>query len=169
MHIQNVKPFKTVRQPQSGGCSNTAIERCSGSEHQRQPIAADTGVRDELAQRRTMLANERTLLAYERTAIMLAVSAFTLLKLLSQETHIVALGVALVFVAFAVAVIGLVRFGTVKRQIAECAGLLTQGVESDQARTISSATRQDEAGVSLQTLSKTRQTERFPETDGDWL
>lgn len=72
-------------------------------------------LRDELAARRTYLATERTFLAYVRTAIMLGVSGVSLVKLLRSQPELVVLGYALMPLAAAVAIVGLVRFIRTRR------------------------------------------------------
>ncbi|MFO7950986.1 MAG: DUF202 domain-containing protein [Candidatus Fermentibacteraceae bacterium] len=72
-------------------------------------------LRDELATSRTYLATERTFLAYVRTAIMLGVSGISLVKLLHSQPELVILGYALMPLAIAVAIVGLVRFIRTRR------------------------------------------------------
>ncbi len=87
-------------------------------------------LRDELAASRTYLATERTFLAYVRTAIMLGVSGVTLVKLMSSQAELVVLGYALMPLAAAVAVVGLVRFIRTRRFVEnsqdECLSMLNE-------------------------------------------
>jgi putative membrane protein len=160
MDIQDVKAPSTARPPHSEVCSKEFVEDPSGSEAQRQNTPAGSRARDELAEYRSMLANERTLLAYQRTAIMLAVSGFTLLKLLSHETHALVLGTALLSVAFTTTIIGFVRFRKMKSQITDCDGFPTQRAQGNQPRMTSFEARHDYLGPILPARCKTRQTER---------
>ena len=75
------------------------------------------GLRDELAVDRTLLANERTFLAYVRTAIMLGVSGATVWKILGAEAGFLALGVFLLALSAAVALVGYARFHKMHRRI----------------------------------------------------
>lgn len=87
-------------------------------------------LRDELAASRTYLATERTFLAYVRTAIMLGVSGVTLVKLLHSQPELVVLGYALMPLAAAVAIVGLVRFIRTRRFVEssqdECISMLSE-------------------------------------------
>ena len=64
---------------------------------------------DALALDRTRLANERTFLAYLRAAIMLAVSAVSILKLLPQQRELVAVAWAMLPAAVGLAIFGAYR------------------------------------------------------------
>jgi len=98
------------------------------------PEAESTGergpLRDELAASRTYLATERTFLAYVRTAIMLGVSGVSLVKLLRSQPELVILGYALMPLAAAVAIVGLVRFIRTRRFVEtsqdECISMLNE-------------------------------------------
>ena len=87
-------------------------------------------LRDELAASRTYLATERTFLAYVRTAIMLGVSGVSLVKLLRSQPELVILGYALMPLAAAVAIVGLVRFIRTRRFVEnsqdECISMLNE-------------------------------------------
>jgi len=74
-------------------------------------------LRDELARERTVLANERTLLAYVRTAIMLLASGITLVKLLRVDTGLRVIGFILIPLAFAVGVMGYLRYRKMRREL----------------------------------------------------
>lgn len=74
-------------------------------------------VRDRLASERTHLANERTLLAYVRTALALAAGGAALLEFLPSEGAYRLGAWALVFGGAALAVVGALRFLTVRRRL----------------------------------------------------
>lgn len=74
-------------------------------------------LRDHLAYDRTVLANERTLLSYLRTSIALFAAGGTLLKLFPEESGMVGLGSGLLGLGLAAAIIGIVRFIQIKKQI----------------------------------------------------
>ena len=74
-------------------------------------------VRDRLAVQRTHLANERTLLAYARTALMLISSGAAVLKVLAESAASRAGGWSLIALGAAVALCGVGRFLTVRRQL----------------------------------------------------
>ena len=64
---------------------------------------------DALALDRTQLANERTFLAYLRAAMMMGVSAVSLLKLFPGEAAFVAFAWTLIPASVALAILGIVR------------------------------------------------------------
>lgn len=74
---------------------------------------------DLLALDRTRLANERTLLAYLRLAIMIAVSAVSILKLLPQDPTLVLIAWAMLPFALFLTVIGAVRSRRLARSLQE--------------------------------------------------
>lgn len=78
-------------------------------------------IRDELAWRRTALANERTLLAYARTALAMAAGGATMMKFIGGATWTL-LGAAVCTGGLSVGIIGAVRYGRVKRELARDAG-----------------------------------------------
>lgn len=67
-------------------------------------------LRDFLAIDRTKLANSRTFLAYLRTALMMAVSAITIIKLLPQFRILKFIGYSLIPIAIGVFIVGLAQF-----------------------------------------------------------
>lgn len=73
-------------------------------------------LRDHLALERTRLANERTLMAYVRSALYLVIGGLALIQLKGhgdlQWVGFVSLGLSVVF-----ALIGMVRFYTLRRQL----------------------------------------------------
>ena len=157
MYMLEIIPSVTARplQPEIRGIA-TAKES-PGNQVQRQPATPNGGVRDELAQYRSMLANERTLLAYQRTAIMLAVSGFTLLKLLSHQTHALVLGAALLSVALATAIVGFVRFRSMKHHIGAWDDLLTRRVDGSARQTSGFATTRREKRSSQNVSPKSQE------------
>lgn len=78
----------------------------------------DMILRDHLAYDRTVLANERTFLAYLRTAIALLAAGATLVKIFPEELSMVRLGVVLLALGGATAVVGAWRFMAVTKKLA---------------------------------------------------
>ena len=74
-------------------------------------------LRDHLAMDRTHLANERTLLAYLRLAIMLLLSAVTVIKLFPHDGLMQVLGYALAPLGLISAVVGVGRFLDMRRKL----------------------------------------------------
>jgi putative membrane protein len=72
------------------------------------PFDEKTALRDALARERTALANERTLLAYVRTALAILIVGVTAWALGEAPWRIG--GAVLSVIAFAVLIVGLVRF-----------------------------------------------------------
>jgi putative membrane protein len=74
-------------------------------------------LRDHLALDRTHLANERTLLAYVRTAFMLLAAGATAIKALPNDRMAVGTGWLLLAFGLLIAVLGGLRFLSVRRRI----------------------------------------------------
>ncbi len=119
MKAQEMKSLGTLQPLQSRVSSESRVEYPPSDQDQRQKVPSDGGVRDELARYRSMLANERTLLAYQRTAIMLAVSGFTLLKMLSHQTYALVLGAGLLSIGLGTAIIEFARFHSMRHRLGE--------------------------------------------------
>jgi len=73
-------------------------------------------LRDHLALERTRLANERTFMAYVRSALYLVIGGLALLHL-EGHGELEWLGVVSLVLAAAFAIIGLLRFHKLKRQL----------------------------------------------------
>ncbi|HBE69174.1 MAG TPA: hypothetical protein DDW52_13575 [Planctomycetaceae bacterium] len=76
-------------------------------------------IRDHLARDRTILANERTLLAYVRTGFGFAAAGLTLVKLFPEEPSSQILGFSLLALSIVICLIGVIRFITVRKQLAQ--------------------------------------------------
>lgn len=72
--------------------------------------------RTEMALERTALANSQTLLAYVRTAIGLLAAGVGMFEFVNNQT-IITMGVVVMFLAPAVAVIGVVHYNLVRRKL----------------------------------------------------
>lgn len=82
---------------------------------------ASCRIRDELAWRRTALANEHTLLAYARTALAMVAGGATMMKFFGGPAWTLT-GVAICAGGILVGIIGAVRYGLVKRELARDSG-----------------------------------------------
>jgi putative membrane protein len=75
-------------------------------------------VRDYLAAERTHLANERTLLSYLRAAILLLVTAITMLKFFENDSALVIIAIVLLPLSLLIALLGIGRFFQVRKKLA---------------------------------------------------
>ncbi|MBA5866086.1 MAG: DUF202 domain-containing protein [Nitrospira sp. CR1.3] len=83
----------------------------------------DTQVRDQLARQRTEMANERTLLAYVRTALGFFIVGVPSVWWLDQP-YMRVLGIVALTAGVLCVAVGISRFMTIKRMVADDPGLL---------------------------------------------
>lgn len=74
-------------------------------------------LRDHLAMDRTTLANERTLLSYLRLAILLLISAVSLIKVYPASPEMRRLGFVLIGLGIGAGLLGFWRFQRMRRRI----------------------------------------------------
>lgn len=74
--------------------------------------------RDALARTRTELANERTVLSYGRTALACVAAGAGTLELF-EGRFVVLIAAALIIGGIGIAVVGILRFGSVRRRLKE--------------------------------------------------
>ena len=90
-------------------------------------------LRDHLALDRTTLANERTLLSYLRLAIMVLISAVSLIKVYPTNPEMIMLGYALIPFGLGSGALGFVRFRQMHRRISSVHGVPAPGEPPRQA------------------------------------
>jgi putative membrane protein len=82
-------------------------------------MTEDAGLRDRLALERTRLANERTFLAYVRTALSLLAGGAVMLQFFPEYRGAVVIGWVLLGLGAVILGVGIYRFVTVRRALAD--------------------------------------------------